>query len=113
MSKLDGYKEGDRVRVTFEGVLKHPEASIIYVQADGSDYSSTFYPGAQLSPTFQIERIEQPLAPGETVRLRDTKNARPYELVAIRNDSGVLWGPLDSAMASGSGAFLRDLERIS
>lgn len=73
MSKLDGIKPGDRVRVTFEArVLEGDEYSsdTLGVALDGSHAGEcVLFPARQRNAsTFQIERIDPPLKVGDRVR---------------------------------------------
>lgn len=70
MSKLDGLKEGDRVRITFEGTISDYDSSMkVCVTPDNQvGYSWILSDGVTNAPTFQIERIEPPLAVGDAVK---------------------------------------------
>lgn len=69
MDKLKGIKPGDRVRVTFEGVVGYTLSDELRVIVDGrSGTSPVFSRQDTKSPHFHIERIEKPLAVGDRVR---------------------------------------------
>lgn len=69
MDKLNGIKPGDRVRVTFEGVVVEVGGDWLGVTVDGGDtISCTFSAEDIKSPHFHIERIEKPLAVGDRVK---------------------------------------------
>lgn len=108
-SKLEGIKPGDRVRVTFEGVFGSMERepwmsddpfSIVF---DGGE--SRWFPKRMANaPTFQIERIEPPLAVGDRVRFGGFHGA-------IKGIDGTrAWVSYDDG--SYGSPFMPDLKRI-
>lgn len=67
--KLSGIKDGDRVRVTFEGVVKRELMSTgMSILMDGATESQTFFHSEATAETFHIERIEKPIGVGDRVR---------------------------------------------
>lgn len=91
--KLNGIKPGDRVRVTFEGVVTDdaPDHFSIGVHIDGGDPVFSAFTGSDVSsPTFQITRIEPELAVGDMVTWGT--GVRSHEIVAIKEKEwAVLW----------------------
>ena len=67
MSKLDGIKAGDKVRITFEGEVSCPTVSdpILVVNTDGNVIR--FWVNDTKRDTFSIEKIEPPIAVGDRV----------------------------------------------
>lgn len=70
MDKLEGIKPGDRVRVTFEGVVGEiGSAPNLYIGVVGGHPVKTIFNVKDIqSPCFHIERIEKPLSVGDRVR---------------------------------------------
>lgn len=69
MDKLEGIKPGDRVRVTFEGVVDALTSEWLSISVDDGDaVNNTFSRDDINSPHFHIERIEKPLEVGDRVR---------------------------------------------
>jgi len=101
-------KRGDRVRVTFEGVLTQFGDSSLSVETDGGD-SRWFSKQSYSHDTFQIERIEPPLKVGEAVQWNDGVQYHIQgHIVHIDGPRAwVLSGLHDSIQA------LSDLERIA
>lgn len=92
MSKLDGYKVGDRVRVTFEGVVQgrvetDPDLPVIWDGGRTCRYINAYNAEA---PTFHIERIAQPVKAGDMVTIKQG-GGHIWEVVAIRHGYAVLW----------------------
>lgn len=110
--KLAGIKPGDRVRVTFEGVVgdnPRPDIPDVYplaVKTDGREVENIFHGGTVKAPTFHIERLEKPLEVGD--RVRWTQGVVDCEIVAFRDDKAVLWGA-GRAYCD----FIENLERIA
>lgn len=97
MSKLDGYKVGDRVRVTFEGVVQgrvetDPDLPVIWDGGRTCRYINAYNAEA---PTFHIERIAQPVKVGDMVKHRGRNTT--FEVVAIRGDEAILWDRVHGA----------------
>lgn len=92
MSKLDGFKAGDRFRAVLEGVVVSTpdKEGDLLVQWDGFDKGDHEYLFLSMSeaPTFAITRIDPPLKVGDMVRF--ASGTIKWELVAIRGDKGVL-----------------------
>ena len=91
--KLAGIKPGDRVRVTFEGVLKDrsPDTTIVMVETDQGVSDACVWMSARA--TFQIERIEPPLKVGDRVRIDGEEIGKVLAvsdgLAWVRSDSGI------------------------
>lgn len=70
MSKLDGIKAGDRVKIVMEGVMgvkaEHDDKKL-RVTLDGGCYSFGLWSGEIDAPTFQITRIESAFKVGDEV----------------------------------------------
>lgn len=88
MNKLEGIKEGDRVKVTFEATLGSKTGRFTDVLGQRADVC--FSPAAMEDPTFQIECVERQIQVGDMVTWDDT---RIQEVVAIRGELAVLWAP--------------------
>lgn len=82
MSKLDGIKAGDRVRVTFEGTMDSGSGRFSGVLGQHADVC--FSPNAMEDSTFQITRIEPAFKVGDEVRTKG--DTRHMEVIAILND---------------------------
>lgn len=69
MSKLDGYKSGDRFEVTMRGTVtfESDKDGDLVVQMDSSDVSGYLFAKVASDPHFQITRIEPALAIGDEV----------------------------------------------
>jgi hypothetical protein len=115
MGKLDGLKDGDIVEITHRAVVwKKPDRDFGF-RPFGTDTNRVWGMEIVNDAHFSIKRVEPPLQPGDTVR-RKTEPGISYELLAIRGDSAVLWGPVydsgPSGVATAYGVFLRDIERV-
>lgn len=91
MSKLDGYKVGDRVRVTFEGVVQgrvetDPDLPVIWDGGRTCRYINAYNAEA---PTFHIERIAQPVKVGGHVYIGE--GPMKFMVTHIDEDLAVLW----------------------
>lgn len=94
MNKLDGIKAGDRVRVTFEGVVQPEYAGVAKIEMDGARTPTSWWatPSEIASSTFTIEKIEKiepPIAVGD--RVTGDGRVYTYEVVAIKDDLAFLW----------------------
>lgn len=94
MSKLDGIKAGDRVRIGLEGTVSET-GDYLSVTLDGWRVPSRLYNSAVDAPTFQITRIDPPLKIGDRVVsvLRSgglADDDRPMELVAFLKDGRIV-----------------------
>lgn len=78
MSKLDGYKAGDRVRLVMEGVMgvkaEHDDKKL-RVTLDGGSCSLGLWGGEIDAPTFQITRIEPAFKVGDEVFVMGSQRA--------------------------------------
>ena len=102
MSKLDGIKPGDRVRVTFEGVYTggeytidgisvfYPAGDKVMIRADHSHESIVWRENEINAPTFQIERIEPPLKVGDRVRYLSNPKSTTGVIVAFDGPLAVI-----------------------
>lgn len=88
MSKLDGIKAGDRVRLTFEGVVIELEDYGFAFSPDNRGQSWIVPEREILADTFQITRLYRPLKVGDEVRPVD--GGRHMEVVAILKDGRVV-----------------------
>lgn len=110
MDKLEGISPGDRVRVTFEGVVSRDRP--VCVKMDGSEGQAWSWWATKpevAAPTFKIERIEPPLAVGDRVR----HERRQGEVMATFE--GRAWVMLHSGahyVPDFSTIRISDLERI-
>jgi len=95
MDKLQGIAAGDRVRVTFEGVVmeydpidfytSHPHGDLL-ISADGATRVLTFSAEATRLSSFTIEKLQPELAPGD--RLLNPSGFE-QKVVAIEGDTVV------------------------
>lgn len=109
MSKLDGLKEGDRVRITFEGTVDNFDSSLkVCVCPDNQiGFSWILSELVTSSPAFQIERIEPPLSVGDRVKDSD---GDPGSIRAIDGDDfWVFWDKASRHLT----CHRNDLERIA
>lgn len=109
MNKLDGIKEGDRVRIVFEGTVVDFDSSMkVCVQPDNQEgYSWILSDGVTNAHTFQIERIEPPVQVGDMVTWGTGQYS--FELVAIRGEYGIVF-----QLGSGSDCrIMSDLRRVN
>ena len=106
--KLEGIKPGDRVRVTFEGVVEVAKGHLRVCVAQGT--SMVAYDNEMAQDTFQIERIEPPLKVGDRVKI--PFDSRPYIVRTLAE--GFAW-VYDERWPDSHGAIQRvvDLERIA
>ena len=90
MNKLEGIKSGDAVRVFCKGVVTtvYKDGGIGVFLEGGASYSH-FDSSDVADPSFQIERIEPPIAVGDTVTWGI--GGTVFEVVAIRGDWAILW----------------------
>lgn len=105
MSKLDGYKEGDRFAVTIHGTVRSDPDSdgdmrVIY---DGISSSEYIFSDVAAEPTFQITRIEPAFKVGDEVR--PTEGGRHMEVVAILKDGRVV---VEYEAGEATGVMARD-----
>lgn len=71
--KLKGIEPGQRVRVTFEGVVMPDRHTSMAIHPDGSPdtYRNVFSTEIVSHPSFKIEPIEEPIKPNDPVRAKD------------------------------------------
>lgn len=69
MSKLDGIRAGDRVRVTFEGIVDQAAADVGVRITFGADFAWVGGKKNKSDDHFQITRIEPALAIGDEVTI--------------------------------------------
>lgn len=92
MSKLDGIKAGDRVRVTFEGVIETRYEKSFTSSVDGYDGAIRgFCPPEIDAPTFQITRIEPTFKVGDRVATKGDDTSPIYDVVAILSDGRIVF----------------------
>lgn len=93
MSKLDGLKEGDRVRITFEGTVDNFDSSLkVCVCPDNQiGFSWILSDLVTSSPAFQIERIDPPIIVGDFVFDPAAGSRATVVGEIIRNGSRFLW----------------------
>ena len=108
-NKLDGIKPGDRVRVTFEGVVDNCEGQRVSVVPDDGEFPhlKIFQGKGIAAPTFQIERIERKIAIGDLVRLKGGSD--DYTVVQTNLSQACLMNLFGSFFVE----KLADLERVT
>lgn len=100
MNKLDGYKKGDFVRVTFDGVIESVDYGLA-VSVFGGDKISTGYTKQDVeSDTFQVQKIAKPYVPTVGDRVTFGCGSTEWKLVAIEDGYGILWNGLKAANVS-------------
>lgn len=75
--QLDALKEGQRVRLSVEGEVIYSIPDRVQINVDGTNVSANFYRSTLLSPTCQVEILEEPVDP--MVRLCREIMAAPYK----------------------------------
>jgi len=110
--KLDGIKPGDRVRVTFEGVVEGCGDAQVEIIPDGGalNHIKTFRGDALEAPTFQIERIEPPLSVNDAVKWSEGYASKMYGKIIALHDE---WAWILMSQGGVGSVPLRDLERIA
>lgn len=93
MNKLEGLEPG-RYRVTFEGELKEGESG--WFLPDGGFEEWRVKENEAAADTFSIEKIAKPYVPTVGDRVTFGTGACGFELVAIRDEWGILWNGLNA-----------------
>lgn len=92
MNKLEGLKAGDRVKVTFDGVIDDTGfvGGIGVGVCGGARLSSLFSPQDIDSPSFTIEKLPDPIKVGD--RVKNHLSSDLGEVLAIHENKAWFWG---------------------
>lgn len=109
---LKGIEPGQRVRVTFEGVVEKATDGLDVVMDASIGGASWWASDAEINaPSFKIEPIEEPLAIKDRVRFKSNINSTQGVIVAFDPHPVIRWEP-----AMGANYYdvqlVNDLERV-